>query len=196
MNILTDILSLFKRKQIIDTASPNDLIILGRHEEPDMLGIASPVPYKSVKLIKLKDLSIPSAPCGVTNLNNGGSIPSKNIYVNTTSNPCSINLRTLKAVGNNIDVVVNNNEIEFSTDGEPNLAESTGTGVAVYTDKVGETLRFKSIKAANSSINVTVSPQNHEIRLSLNKVILNSPDGGIWEVSINNAGQLVTTLVG
>jgi hypothetical protein len=196
MNILTDILSLFKRKQIIDQLTPDDLIVVGRHEQPDMLGIASPIPYKSVKLIKAKDLTVTSVPCGYANLDNGNAPRGGSVYINTTSNPCTINLRRIVGIGNNIGVQQNNNQIEIFTAAEVNMAENLGTGVGVYTAKVGETLQFKSIKSANNTINVTVSPQNHEIRLSLNKVILNSPDGGMWEVTVNNAGQLVTSLIG
>ena len=196
MNILTDILSLFKRKQIIETPSPEDLIVLGRHEQPDMLGIASPIPYKSVKLVKVKDLIESPATCTYQNLvNNGGTNPA-GIYKSTTTNPCVIGLRSLAAVGNNIDVTLNANEIEISTTGEPNLAQSTGSGIPVYTDKVGETLRFRSISAADNTIQVNTNHAGTEVRISLKRVILRSPNGGIWEVTVDDSGQLTTSLVG
>ena len=56
MNILTDILSLFKRKKFVSKADPLDVVVLGINEEPEIEGIASPVPYKNAKLIKVKDL--------------------------------------------------------------------------------------------------------------------------------------------
>ena len=55
MNILTDILSLIRRKQYVTQALPEDVIVLGVHTEPEIEGIASPIPYKNVKLIKIKD---------------------------------------------------------------------------------------------------------------------------------------------
>ena len=55
MNILTDILSLIRRGVFVKTASPDDVIVLGVNEQPDMTGVASQIPYKSVKLIKVKD---------------------------------------------------------------------------------------------------------------------------------------------
>ena len=51
MNILTDILSLIKQDKYASSAADNDVIAIGVHEEPDMLGISSPIPYKSVKVI-------------------------------------------------------------------------------------------------------------------------------------------------
>jgi len=41
MNILTDILSLIRRGVFVKTASPNDVIVLGVNEQPDMTGVAS-----------------------------------------------------------------------------------------------------------------------------------------------------------
>jgi len=61
MNILTDILLLLKRKQYVKGLKSNDVFVVGVHEEPDMLGVASPVPYKSVRLAKVSDVAdIPS----------------------------------------------------------------------------------------------------------------------------------------
>ena len=63
MNILTDILSLFKRKKFVKEAKANDVLVLGLNEEPDMTGVASPIPYKSVRLIKVKDLVVKGEAC-------------------------------------------------------------------------------------------------------------------------------------
>ena len=60
MNILTDVLSLLKRGKLIKKAKSNDVIPIGIHEKPDMTGVASPIPYKSVKLIKVSDLKVPA----------------------------------------------------------------------------------------------------------------------------------------
>ena len=58
MNILTDILNLFKRKKFVhEDLKPDDVFVVGIHKEPEMEGIASPKPYKSVKLAKLSKLS-------------------------------------------------------------------------------------------------------------------------------------------
>jgi len=61
MNILTDIMSLLKRKKYLKELSKDDVFVVGVHKEPDILGIASPVPYKSVSLVKVSDIAnIPS----------------------------------------------------------------------------------------------------------------------------------------
>lgn len=193
MNILTDILSLFKRKQLVEELTSDDLIVVGRHEKPDMLGVASPIPYKSVKLVKAKDLKVTSVPCAHVNLDNGApSSRRAGVYINTTSNPCSVNLRSISVTGNNISLVQNNNEIEISTDGEPNTAQNIGGGNGIYKDKNGESLRFKSITTNDNSIQVTENTDTIDIKLA--KVLLTSPDGNVWEVSINNAGELTTLI--
>ena len=56
MNILTDVLSLLKRGKLIKKAKSNDVIPIGIHEKHDMTGVGSPIPYTSVKLIKVADL--------------------------------------------------------------------------------------------------------------------------------------------
>ena len=68
MNILTDILSLIKQDKYASSAADDDVTSNGLYEPPDMLGIASPVPYKSVKVIKLKDLQIPAQICTYVNV--------------------------------------------------------------------------------------------------------------------------------
>jgi hypothetical protein len=193
MQILTDILSLFKRKQFVTDATPDDLVVLGRHEEPDMLGVASPIPYKSVKLIKVKDL-ISQNTCSHVNLNNGTGTRPVGVYASTTSNPCSVNLRSLCSVGNNISVTQNGNEIEISTTGEPNYGVNVGEGKSVYKDKSGEALRFRTLKSNNGSIGVT--ELNDEINLTLEKVILSSPNGTLWELTVDDGGKIITTIVG
>ena len=162
MQRLTDILSLFKRKQIIKQATPNDVVVLGRHEEPDMLGIASPIPYKSVKLIKVKDL-IESQTCDFVNLTNGGSQRKPHyVFKNQTEDPCEVNFRSLSTSGNNISIQTNLNELIFSTDGEPNTGLNVGGGVGVFKDKNGEALRFKTLKASG---NITIQEGEETITL-------------------------------
>jgi hypothetical protein len=193
MNILTDILSLFKRKQIIEQLTPDDLIVVGRHEQPDMLGIASPIPYKSVKLIKAKDLTVTSVPCSYANLDNGNEPIGGNVYINTTSNPCTINLRRIVGTGNNLAVTQNGNQIEISTIAEPNTANNVGVANKVYKNKIGEVLQFKTLDASNDSI--SIEDTGDTLNFKLKRVILNSPDGGTWEVTVDNSGQLVTSLI-
>ena len=190
MNILTDILSLIKRKQFVQEVTPEDVIVLGRHEEPDMLGIASPIPYKSVKLIKIKDF-IESKNCSYINLNNGTGTNPANIFVNKTAIPCTVNLRSIAGIGNNISVAENANEIEISTTGEPNDGTNIGDGGQVYKTKTGETLEFRTLTSEDDTI--SVSQNATDVILSLNKVILTSPDSQRWEVTIDNAGTLITT---
>lgn len=194
MNILTDILSLFKRKQVVEELTSEDLIVVGRHEKPDMLGVASPIPYKSVKLVKAKDLKVTSLPCTYTNLDNGTNPLRKGgVYINTTSNPCTINLRSISVTGNNIDLVQNNNEIEISTTGEPNTALNVGGAKEIYKDKLGETLRFRTITTDDGTIGVTENADTIDLKLA--KVLLTAPDGGVWEVGVDNGGKLITTPV-
>lgn len=187
MQILTDILSLFKRKQIVTEPTPEDLIVVGRHEEPDMLGVASPIPYKSAKLVKVKDL-FPENTCGYTNLDNGTGTKPVGVFINKTSNPCSINLRSICGTGNNIQVVQNANEIEISTTGEPNTASNIGSGAQVFESKVGEDLKFRTLVSENQTIGIEQNAE--EVNLTLKRVILQSPNGTEWEITVDNQGNL------
>jgi len=190
MNILTDILSLFKRKQVVDQVTPEDLIVVGRHEKPDMLGIASPIPYKSVKLVKVKDL-LSIDDCAHTNVNNGTGTNPVGIFHNKTSEPCSINLRSISGIGNNISVVQNDKEIEISTTGEPNTGINLGIGAKVFKTKVAEVLNFRTLISNNGSI--LIIEDTDQIDIKLNRVIINSPNGAAWEITIDNSGNLTTT---
>lgn len=58
MNILTDVLSLIRRSVFAKKADLDDVLILGTNEEPDMTGVASPIPYKSIKVIKVRDFKV------------------------------------------------------------------------------------------------------------------------------------------
>ncbi len=53
--------------------------------------------------------------------------------------------------------------IEITTTGEPNSALNTGTGIGVYKDKLGETLRFKSLIAGT---NITLVESDKEITIN------------------------------
>jgi len=193
MQILTDILSLFKRKQFVTDATPDDLVVLGRHEEPDMLGIASPIPYKSVKLIKVKDL-ISESTCAYTNLNNGTGTNPVGVFASKTTNPsCSINLRSICGTGNNISVIKNANEIEISTTGEPNTVSNIGSGAQLFESKVGEDLKFRTLVSENQTIGIEQNAE--EVNLTLKTVVLQSPDGSQWQLQVDNSGNITAVSV-
>jgi len=163
MNILTDILSLFKRKKFVKEAKANDVLVLGLNEEPDMTGVASPIPYKSVRLIKVKDLVVKGEPCEYNNVVNGAGTKPSYVYKDTTEDPCSVNLRSISASGNYITVSTNNNEIEISTGAEPNRAANVGEGAEIFRDKVGALLNFRSLVAGG---NVTITENGDVIQIS------------------------------
>ena len=197
MNILTDILSLFKRKQLVEELTPDDLIVVGRHEPPKILGIASPIPYKSVKLVKAKHLTVASAPCTHVNLNNGNP-KFISVFKDITSDPCSVNFRTLRGIGNNIYVEENNNEIEISTSGEPNDGLNTGEGKHIFKEKVGETLHFKTLLSEDDSISMSDELDHLNLKVNkvkLDKIALIAPGGGVWEITIDDSGNLITSAI-
>jgi len=161
MNILTDVLSLFKRKKFATEAGPNDVLVLGINEEPEMTGIASPIPYKSVKLIKIKDFKIAAEHCDHVNV---PAIPASNsagVYqkteVDKETQKCTVSFRTLKSLSTNLTIStsLDNDYVEFTTTGEPNTAANVGVGVGVWKDKVGETLNFKSLTSNDGSVTIT-----------------------------------------
>ena len=101
--ILTDVLGFFKRDKFVETNTPDDVLILGIHEKPDMLGVASPVPYKDIKLIKVKDLvtgSTPVTTCSVDTLSELADVDNcNNVYI------VAENITYLKSNLLNADVV-------------------------------------------------------------------------------------------
>lgn len=198
MNILTDILSLIRRGVFVKTASPDDVIVLGVNEQPDMTGVASPIPYKSVKLIKVKDLKIAPAFCDnentpTTPASGTGQVFQKQI-IDPITNVCTNYFRSLKSLSTNliINESVDDNYIELTTLGEPNLASNLGTGNGLYANKIGETLNFKSLRGTGVSIVESAT----EINLThATALVLTSPDGSLWEVTINNGGNIQTALI-
>jgi hypothetical protein len=199
MNILTDILSLIRRGVFVKQANPDDVFVIGVNEQPDMTGVASPIPYKSVKLIKVKDLKIAPAFCDNENTAyypEAGVIgPFKEKIIDPVTNVCTNYFRSISTTSINLLVneSIDGNLIELSTTGEPNLAANLGTGAGLYASKVGETLNFKSLKGTG----VSISQSATEVTLNhATKVILNSPDGGIWQLTVNNSGAVQATLIG
>ena len=63
MNILTDVLSLIRRNVFAKIANPDDVLVLGVNEEPNMTGVASTIPYKSIKVIKVRDFKVAAEHC-------------------------------------------------------------------------------------------------------------------------------------
>lgn len=126
--ILTDVLGFFKRDKFVETNTPDDVLILGIHEKPDMLGVASPVPYKDIKLIKVKDLVTNGTPtpvttCSVDTLTELADVDNcNNVYV------ISDNITYLKSNLLNTDVVDDGlNVIHSNTSDYSWVRDSTST---------------------------------------------------------------------
>ena len=198
MNILTDVLSLLRRGVFAKAAQPDDVFVIGVSEQPDMTGVASPIPYKSVKLIKVKDLKIAPAFCDNVNAPTTPAAGTGQVFqkqiIDPITNVCTNYFRSLKSLSTNLTIneSVDDNYVELTTTGEPNLASNLGTGTGLYASKTGETLNFKSLKGTGISISQTAT------EVSLNhatKVILTAPNGALWEVTISNSGGIITTAI-
>ena len=185
MNILTDILSLIRRGVYADKAGVNDVLVLGVNEEPDMTGVASPIPYKSVKLIKVKDFKIAASNCEYKNSPTVPASGTGQVYqktdIDATTQACTVFFRSLKSMSSNLTLALSsdNDYLELTTEGEPNLASNVGSGAGLWKDKNGETLRFKSIVQGN---NITVGASTNEITLSVPK------GGGLSLTTLNSSG--------
>ena len=159
MNILTDILSLIRRRQYVTQALPEDVIVLGVHTEPEIEGIASPVPYKNVKLIKIKDF-VEQNECLPINVPIG-ALSSAGVFRDKTTDPdtneCYINFRRLKSLSLNliINESVDNNFIEFNCLAELNTASNVGAGAGCFKQKTGEDFEFKSLTSTDGSVTIT-----------------------------------------
>lgn len=173
MNILTDILSLFKRNQFEDDPKPNDVVVLGIHEEPVMTGVASPVPYKSVKLIRLKDLVVDQDICPHVNVVNEGTLTAAGVFKEVSDDPCEIRYRSLVTSGNNLTIVENVNEITFTTTGEPNTASNVGTSdssACFFKQKTGEDLEFRCLNKVDNTITLTQSTNTVDISVNRDEI--------------------------
>jgi len=170
MNILTDILSLIRQGKYSKLAEKDDVLVLGKwNEQPDMTGVASPIPYKAVKLIKISDFKVEAASCTYKNVpdvpvGDTGSI-FQNKVVDPDTGECTVTFRTLKSLSPNLTLAesVDTNYVEIDTSGEPNLAANVGTGVGIWKNKIGETLNFKSLKPGN---NISFTEAADEITIS------------------------------
>ena len=170
MNILTDILSLFKRKQFEDDPRPDDVVVLGIHEPPVMTGVASPIPYKSVKLVKLKDLVVDQDICPHVNVINDGTLTAAGVFKEVSDDPCQVRFRSLVASGNNLTISENVNEITFTTEGEPNTASNVGGAIGVFKQKTGENLEFKSLTSPTGTVSITGSTSTVDLEVDRNEI--------------------------
>ena len=169
MNILTDILSLIRRGVYAESAGVDDVLVLGVNEEPEMTGVASPIPYKSVKLIKVKDFKVASLNC---EYKNSPAIPAAGtgqVYQKTetdaTTKACTVFFRSLKSMSSNLTLATSADDdyIEITTEGEPNLAANVGSGKEVWKDKVGETLNFRTLVEGT---NITIGQSTNELTIT------------------------------
>jgi hypothetical protein len=169
MNILTDILSLIKRKQYVTQALQEDVIVLGVHTEPEIEGIASPVPYKNVKLIKIKDF-IEQNECLPVNVPIGtlGSGVFRDKTIDPLTSECYINFRKLKSLSLNliINESIDNNFVEFDCLAELNTVSNIGGGAEVFKQKVGEDFEFRTLISADSSVTITQNPDTIDLSAS------------------------------
>lgn len=199
MNILTDVLSLIKRSVFAKKANLNDVLILGTNEKPDMEGVASPIPYKSIKVIKVRDFKVAAEHCAHANSPATPAAGTGQVYQKTESDDveetCTVYYRSLKSLSSNLTLATSADDdyIEITSLGEPNSAENVGNGEGeVWKDKVGETLRFRTLKANG----VQIETKGDEVNIgAAYKVILEAPNGGKWELQVDNAGQLSTVSV-
>ena len=170
MNILTDILSLIRRGVFTKLAEKDDVIVLGKwNETPDMTGVASPIPYKAVKLIKVSDFKIAAEHCDHANSPLVPTGDTAGVYQKTvsdeTTEECTVYFRTLKSLSSNLTLAVSTDDdyVEITTEGEPNTAANVGTGAGVWKNKVDETLNFKSLA---SGCNISMAETENEITIS------------------------------
>ncbi len=186
MNILTDILSLIRQGKYSKVAEKNDVLVLGKwNEQPDMTGVASPIPYKAVKLIKISDFKVEGAGCDHKNTPEVPKGDTATVYQKTEVDPdtgeCTVYFRTLKSMSPNLTLAqsADDNYVEIDTEGEPNLAANVGSGLGIWKDKVGETLNFKSLLAGS---NITLTETTNEI-------IINGVSSGGVTYTLSSAGQ-------
>lgn len=167
MNILTDILSLIRQGKFAETAGKDDVVVLGMwNEKPEMTGVASPIPYKSVKLIKVKDLAS-SENCDNMNIDKVSASVGvfKEEKIDPSTGKCTNYFRSLYSLNPNLTINLSSDGdyLEFDSEGEPNLAANVGSGAGIWKDKVGETLNFKSLVEGS---NITIGASTNEITIS------------------------------
>lgn len=114
MNILTDILSLFKRNEFVEKVNDYDAIVVGVNEAPQLTGVASPIPYKNVKLIRIKDFVNLASP-DIVNIPEDSS--EAGCYSGETIDPVTGDVtqgfRRLKSLSLDLTIEENGDYIEF-----------------------------------------------------------------------------------
>lgn len=182
MNILTDVLSLIRRSVYAKKAGLDDVLVLGVNEEPDMTGVASPIPYKSIKVIKVRDLNVAAEHCDHANSPANPAAGTVGVYQKTVVDPttqvCTIFYRSLKSMSSNLTLAVSADDdyIEITTLGEPNLAANVGTGKEVWKNKVGETLNFRTLVEGT---NITIGQTADELTINNTYNWVVRSDGGL-----------------
>jgi hypothetical protein len=159
-NVLTDILSLFKRRKLVNTVEADDLFVLAKPFTPPE-GVLNPRPYMDVRLIKASDL------IGVGEVNtasNLGTIPPA-IGIFAQKVGTDLQFKSLLAGANitltEIGVPVESIEISGPAPGETNTMTNIGTGLGnVFSSKVGVQFQLRTIKAGS---NITVSTAGDEV---------------------------------
>ena len=198
MNILTDVLSLIRRSVYAKKAGLDDVLIIGTHEQPEMTGVASPIPYKSVKVIKVRDFKIAAEHCDHANSPANPAAGTGQIYQKTVSDEvtekCTVYFRSIKSLSSNLTLATSsdNDYVELATTGEPNTAESLGSGQVVYSGKLGETLQFKSLSASGIELTSTANEVTVGPATALK---LTDSNGVVWQLGVDTSGNLTTTQV-
>tara|TARA_R100000544_G_scaffold29863_2_gene16182 strand:+ start:2622 stop:3464 length:843 start_codon:yes stop_codon:yes gene_type:complete len=170
MNILTDVLSLIRRSIYAKKALPDDVLILGTNEQPEMTGVASPIPYKSIKVIKIKDFNVAADHCDHANSPAVPASGTGQVYQKTVSDEatdeCTVFFRSLKSLSSNLTLAnsVDDDYVEITTTGEPNTAANVGGGAQIFKDKVGETLNLRTLVQGS---NVTIAQGVNGITISV-----------------------------
>jgi hypothetical protein len=182
MNILTDVLSLIRRNVFAKIANPDDVLVLGVNEEPNMTGVASPIPYKSIKVIKVRDFKVAAEHCDHANSPANPAAGTGQIYQKTVSDEvtekCTVYFRSIKSLSSNLTLATSSDDsyVEITTTGEPNTAANVGSGVEVWKDKVGETLNFRTL-VQGSNITIGQSTNTLVINSTYNWIV--KSDGGV-----------------
>jgi hypothetical protein len=181
MNILTDVLSLIRRSVYAKKAELDDVLIIGVNEQPDMTGVASPIPYKSVKVIKVRDFKVAAENCDHANSPAIPAAGTGQVYQKTVSSEvtetCTVFFRSLKSLSSNLTLAksADDDYLEITTTGEPNLAANVGTGKLVWKDKVGETLNFRTLVQGT---NITIGQTADELTINSTYNWVVKSDGG------------------
>tara|TARA_R110000868_G_scaffold5366_7_gene32686 strand:- start:5919 stop:6518 length:600 start_codon:yes stop_codon:yes gene_type:complete len=199
MNILTDVLSLIKRGIFAKTADLDDVIILGVNQEPDMTGIASPIPYKNIKLIKVRDFKVAAEHCAYSNSPAIPATGTGQVYQKTVSDDiteeCTVYFRSLKSLSSNLTLAisVDDDYVELTTTGEPNTAANVGSGSGVWANKVGETLNFKSLTSSDSTLIITSTATEIDFSLTITGASGNFVSADGKAITVTNG--LITAIV-